>query len=472
MSSVSDELITQFITVTGTDDTSRATSYLEMSGGNLETAVSLYMEHSNVPPAGSSSHAPLSSGGAPSDLPPGFGPMNPDGVRAPDQTQTMRLMDFEDSHPAGNLLFPLHGNAPPTDQNPFYDARELVNAAAAGGGVDNDDEEEKEDATSSAAAMKTLNDMFAPPVHLMHRAGGFQGARNVAKDARRWLLVNLQRDDDFACHALNRDVWRDELVENLVREGFIFWQQMDNTPDGTTYAQRYNVQSFPHVAILDPRTGRLMWKKEGWTQVNPMTSEMFAQIAADFCSHHSFDKPPTAPRGSSSNATSTSTVRPKRPIHELSEEQQLQAAIQASMADNTDDESAGEMERTESEEGEDECDAMEPDVKWSGSSTTPSPPKTKTFDEEIREMGVPEEPGKGARVQIRFPDGSRVVRRFGEEELVKVIYAFVAQSNEDAKSGKSFEMKAGFPLKDLFSNINDTIKSCSLSGGSISIRWK
>jgi hypothetical protein len=66
--------------------------------------------------------------------------------------------------------------------------------------------------------------MFAPPLHLVHRAGGFHGARNLAKDARRWLLANVQSEDDFACHALNRDVWGDELVENLVREGFVLWQ--------------------------------------------------------------------------------------------------------------------------------------------------------------------------------------------------------------------------------------------------------
>jgi E1A/CREB-binding protein len=71
-----------------------------------------------------------------------------------------------------------------------------------------------------------LSDIFATPFHLTHSAGGFQGAINVAKDSKRWLLVNLQSDSDFACHALNRDVWRDELCENLIREGFIFWQSV------------------------------------------------------------------------------------------------------------------------------------------------------------------------------------------------------------------------------------------------------
>merc|ERR1712151_999463 len=49
---------------------------------------------------------------------------------------------------------------------------------------------------------------------------------------------------------------------------------------------------------------------------------MFAEQAADFCSKHTFDKPPVEP----------STRHNKRPIEEMTEEQQLQAAIRESMA--------------------------------------------------------------------------------------------------------------------------------------------
>ena len=136
--------------------------------------------------------------------------------------------------------------------------------------------------------VSSLADMFAPPTKIIYAGpGGFQGARQAAKDARRWLLVNIQSDSDFACHALNRDVWRDELVENLVRDGFIFWQAVDTTSEGSTYSERYRVGGYPHVAIIDPRTARLMWKKEGWTQVNPMTPVQFAETAAgeSFVSH-------------------------------------------------------------------------------------------------------------------------------------------------------------------------------------------
>jgi hypothetical protein len=135
------------------------------------------------------------------------------------------------------------------------DARAAVNAAASAhmpgagdNGDDDDDEdyrfEEKDDmdedddddvqiVSGGAPPPPRLSDMFAAPSHLIHKAGGFQGARTVAKDSKRWLLVNIQKDSDFASRALNRDVWRDEVVENLIREGFIFWQQVRKKKSGS-----------------------------------------------------------------------------------------------------------------------------------------------------------------------------------------------------------------------------------------------
>ena len=86
---------------------------------------------------------------------------------------------------------------------------------------------EEEEEESKQPAEPGLDDLFAPPTNFMFQ-GGFQGARAVAKDAKRWLLVNIQQDASFASHALNRDVWRNDLVENLVREGFIFFQTVRN----------------------------------------------------------------------------------------------------------------------------------------------------------------------------------------------------------------------------------------------------
>jgi len=490
-SPTSDELVIQFLSFTNTDDTDQAANYLEMSGGNVETAVGLYMEHNatgvtaatNTAPTGpvinTNSTSRSENNRSSNDFIPGASGV--DDVRAPDEVRTMRLMDYEPEVPGmlgmhammneemsrfnpPSVSFAANEHFSAVSSNPFFDARQALNVAAASAAAATGDDDEEmdggddgDDDDSVVVEMplpprsrtnRTLSDMFAPPIELIHVAGGFQGARNAARDARRWLLVNIQRDSDFACHALNRDVWHDELVENLVREGFIFWQAMDDSTDGMTYAQRYNVHCFPHIAILDPRTARLMWKKEGWTQENPLTAEMFAETAADFCSRHTFDRPPVEP----------SSRQSKRPITEMTEEQQLQAAIRESMVQMGSDEEGAEEEQNGHHTPVEE-------------KSNPKPP---SFNEELLQIDVPDEPSGTeacARVQIRLPDGSRVVRKFLVDNTVKIIYAFVAQSTVDS-NGKEFELRSGFPPRDLMPNLNDTIQSCRLNGESITVRWK
>jgi len=309
MSSNNDEAVSQFLSLTGSSDASQAQSYLEMSANDLQTAVNLFLEHQFG--GGGGANTGSNSGGTGggnhsnnNDI------YDQDGIRAPDQTRRMRLMDFDDdgggdndpsatamlmrgvgggNDLAGLLHHPILGPHAAAMMNmdgsgggggqihphlsafadPFADengvrrsgrgfgtdgaisnVRDMINASTNNSGVrsvgsgslnvhvddDNDDMDNYDDEVqvvdsvggsgTMGGGIQRLNDLFAAPVHLIHSAGGFQGARNVAKDARRWLLVNLQCDADFACHALNRDVWRDELVENLVREGFVFWQSV------------------------------------------------------------------------------------------------------------------------------------------------------------------------------------------------------------------------------------------------------
>ena len=247
----SDEQVSQFMSVTGSADPEAANTYLEMSGGDLGTAVGLYMEHNmGVGAGGGAGGGGGGFGGVGDDgTAAAAAAMQPHDVRAPDATRTMRLMDDDvGPHPAYQMMSAMMDEQ--MAQSAFAasapvgmgrNARDVVNAAAAAETKRDDDDDEEEykydsDADgsdddivevsggSAPPAPAGLADMFAEPAHLMHKAGGFQGARSSAKDSKRWLLVNLQRDAEFSCHALNRDVWRDELVENLVREGFIFWQ--------------------------------------------------------------------------------------------------------------------------------------------------------------------------------------------------------------------------------------------------------
>jgi hypothetical protein len=115
-----------------------------------------------------------------------------------------------------------------------YDARAAGTVDSATWTLDEDAPE----GSASERKDKNLSDMFAAPKELMFH-GPFQAARQAGKDSKRWLLVNIQSDADFACHALNRDVWGDEMVQSLVESGFVFWQQdKDKSDEARTYVER------------------------------------------------------------------------------------------------------------------------------------------------------------------------------------------------------------------------------------------
>lgn len=465
-----DDIVSQFMAFTGCADGERAQHYLEMSGMDVETAVGLFMEHQG------------NSNGSSSNATSGPGLASPPQIRAPDETQTIRLMDdgmggVGMAAPRGYAdMMAMEDQDMAMNAFAHVDARAAVNAAAAS--ADGEDEKDREDSKSEEVS-GSLSDMFAPPTHLMHRGGGFQGARSIAKDARRWLLVNIQKDSEFSCHALNRDVWRDELVENLVREGFIFWQAMDDSKEGRTYSERYKVFDYPHLAIVDPRTGRSLWKREGWTQEKPFSAEKFAEMAMDFCSRHSFDREPLAPSKKPAAAPAADSGNDngsgerKRPF--MSEEEQLQAAMAASLkprnqSDNN-DEDAYEMEE-DNDDNEIECLGVRDEMVTTEQAQKGREEKSPSFFETLLTITVGEEPDAGARIQFRMPDATRLVRKFAKSDSVKSIYAFVAQNHDEAKRGKEFMLMSGFPPKSLEGDIESSIDFCGLNGQAVTVRWK
>ena len=91
-------------------------------------------------------------------------------------------------------------------------------------------------------------------------------------------MVNIQNVQEFSCQVLNRDVWSNPAVKEIITEHFVFWQvwvklsYLFNAPttfgltsfflkvyhdssEGQRYMQFYNVIEFPYIAVLDPRTG-------------------------------------------------------------------------------------------------------------------------------------------------------------------------------------------------------------------------
>ena len=107
--------------------------------------------------------------------------------------------------------------------------------------------------------------------------GDLWSVREVSKSQEKWLLVNIQSEGEFKCHELNRDLWNHIDMKDIVRTSFVFWQQLDVSSEGALYCQRYHVQSFPHIAIIDPRTGATIW-----TYTKAISREPFLERLLDF----------------------------------------------------------------------------------------------------------------------------------------------------------------------------------------------
>lgn len=49
-------------------------------------------------------------------------------------------------------------------------------------------------------------------------------AREYASHHNKWLMVNIQNVQEFACQVLNRDLWSNQAVKEIVSAHFVFWQ--------------------------------------------------------------------------------------------------------------------------------------------------------------------------------------------------------------------------------------------------------
>ena len=160
---------------------------------------------------------------------------------------------------------------------------------------------------------ETLANLFKPPVDLIE-ALPLEGAKEKGARQGKWILVNLQKVDEFACQVLNRDVWKCATVIDLIKDHFIFWQRQHNSGDGLRYIQLYPIDGFPHIGVLDPHTGQRMkiFSKE-------MTPQSFEDQAWEFLSGNKLVN--NDPEPSSAEQ-----------IGSLGEDEQMALAIQASMA--------------------------------------------------------------------------------------------------------------------------------------------
>ncbi|XP_076370816.1 UBX domain-containing protein 7-like isoform X2 [Tachypleus tridentatus] len=319
---------------------------------------------------------------------------------------------------------------------------------------------------------KTLEDLFCPPLDLIHR-GSFDSARDMGKHTNRWLMVNIQDIQEFQCQVLNRDVWSSPAVKSIVSEHFIFWQVYLDSEEGSWYAQFYKVSQYPYVAILDPRTGENLVV---WNKVDPVS---FCDLVTKFLYEY-----PT-PDGSVPGPPIKKSKTDK--ILDQSEESQMKAAIQASL-ENISDVSVFAEHEIGSERGDESviktCElrsvsslsdttktswnkntsTLEPHVvkNYSGGSIsnldkedTNHKLKKKMDDIEITDESNPLEQWEDflgssddpeSKIMLRFPTGERQQKQFPSSSQLQALVLYVAAQGFPREN---YELVTNFPRRNL-----------------------
>jgi len=62
----------------------------------------------------------------------------------------------------------------------------------------------------------TLSKMYQAPIDIITQ-GLFDDVKQIANSNNKWLLVNIQSDSEFQSHLLNRDVFGDDSVKELIK---------------------------------------------------------------------------------------------------------------------------------------------------------------------------------------------------------------------------------------------------------------
>ncbi|KAI1824017.1 hypothetical protein F4861DRAFT_508098 [Xylaria intraflava] len=335
----------------------------------------------------------------------------------------------------------------------------------------------EQDATPRAAL---LRDLFRPPHELMSDAT-WDEAREEGKEDKKWIMVNLQDLDIFQCQVLNRDVWKDENIKALIKEHFIFLQYGKHERRAQSYIQLYflngtheNSDNYPHVSIIDPRTGEQVkvWSGSSF----PKAGEFLADLV-EFLDRYSL-------AANSKNPVVQS--KPKnRPVDvgRLTEDEMLQLAMQNSLENN------GGSSGSSVHDPDMLTKANEASNKGKGRATGEI--VDLSGDSENTPLGGADDPAAAAfarisstnphlepennpatttRIQFRHSAG-RVIRRFAVADPVRRIYEWLKAAPFEGKEGVVFELKAMPAGADLIDQLDKTIAEAGLKQGTVMIEF-
>ena len=302
-------------------------------------------------------------------------------------------------------------------------------------------------------------------------------ARQQGRDGEKWILVNVQDPSIFDCQVLNRDIWKNPGIMDTVKENFIFMQYSKDDPKGSQYVQYYfqnkdSQEAYPHIAIVDPRTGEQVKVWSG--PPTPKAMDFLMQL------HEFLDRYSLKASAKNPVARRKPEAKKETQVDRMTEEQMMEMALQASLAgtegrrDSDPDDltrSVGNMEdvsvgKGKDPEASDSMDDSDPS-NTNGSSLAVASPFT-TISPSNPHDEPPPDAASITRIQFRHSNG-RVVRRFALEDPVRRLFEWLKASPLEGKEGVEFELI--FMQKNLADRLDDTIERAGLKNGTVMIEF-
>jgi len=203
---------------------------------------------------------------------------------------------------------------------------------------------------------------------------------------------------------LNRDVWRDDTIKDVVQGSFLFWQRDDKSTEGDQFCQYYQCgHQLPHICVIDPRTMRRVksWDGRKWTEPHDAAEYLFS-----FLDEFSMSRSPLA-----NSPVASPQMRPQ----------------DAPATDAT----GGDMQLT----------GLDVNMGTSASEAQ-APVETAAVS--------PEEPPEGTqhlKVSFKLPSGQRVPRRFLPDAPVEQMFAVASAATEQPMS--RIDLSTQFPKRSL-----------------------
>ncbi|EXJ79118.1 hypothetical protein A1O3_08619 [Capronia epimyces CBS 606.96] len=320
-------------------------------------------------------------------------------------------------------------------------------------------------ASEASSRATRLARLFQPPWDLMYK-GEWEDARDEGKEQKKWILVDIQDPSIFDCQALNRDLWKNEGIVDTIKENFIFFQYNRDDPRAAQYVQYYfptyeDSNEYPHVAIVDPRTGEQI---KLWARKVPSAPEFLMQL------HEFLDRYSLESNARNPVAKRRSEAKQEKSIDQLTEEEMLERALQASLASQTQQlespprpaEDPDELTRSISDLRSAEAMDVDEDGQVAGDASGFSQiPSDRPHIEPAAGPGI-------TRVQIRHP-GGRIVRRFAEDDPVQRIYEYLKAEPLEGKAGVDFELVS--MGKNLIDSREQTVADTGLKNGTVMVEF-